>query len=420
MTLENQIADATHQAQLDNARLINRLRLAGVAAFAITVVGVVSLGDDSWATELQGLGIYFFIALLLWVFAERNARILWLSRFGIPLVDIPMVTAVQLFSLNSAAVPGQNSEFSISIFVCLLMLSALTLSTFRICVALGLSIIAEQILQAQAGIGVGGRFLSAIVMIFATWICVYAGKNRIDLVRGITSAETRRRRLQRYFSPGIGDMLEKYGDSELEEGKECELTIIFTDIRGFTAISERLGSRETVSLLNAFHAKMVEALFRHAGTLDKYMGDGLLAYFNAPIGQSDHAERAIRCALDMQQAIATMNIDLPGEGIAKLRVGIGIHTGRAIVGDIGAPSRREFTAIGDAVNIASRVEQMTKDIGAEILISQTTAALAPDELTLKEAGEFPIRGRSEPLKLFIPVVAERRGGITEPPVNRKA
>ena len=400
MTLEDHLAEATRLAQLENARLINRVRLAGVAAFAVTVMVIVSLGDESWTTLLRGLGIYSLVAFLLWALGERHPRILWLSRFGIPIVDIPMVTAVQLFSLQHAVVPGQTSEFSISVFVCLLMLSALTLRFSQIYLALALCIVAEQVLQAQAGIGAGGRVLSALVMIIAACICVFAGRKRIGLVRAVANADVRRQRLQRYFSPGIGELLEEHGGSELEQGKECELSIVFADIRGFTALSEGMGTRDTVSLLNSFHAAMVEALFRHAGTLDKYMGDGLLAYFNAPIGQSDHAERAIRCALDMRQALIAMNIEHPNKGLANLRMGIGIHTGRAIVGDIGAPSRREFTAIGDAVNVASRVEQLTKDAGVDILISETTAAAVPGELELTEVGEFTIRGRTDPLTLF--------------------
>lgn len=408
MNLDDHLADAMRQAQLVNARLINLLRLSGVTAFAVTSLVVVALGDNSWETALQGLGAYFLIALLLWGFGQRHAQTLWLSRFGIPIIDIPMVTGVQLLSMGDAANPGLTSEFSIAIFVCLLMLSALTLNSGQIYLALGMSILGEQILEANAGIGSGGRVLSAVILILATWICAYAGRNRIDLVRAVTRADTRRRRLQRYFSPGIGELLEQHEGTELEQGKECELTIIFTDIRGFTAMSERLGSRETVSLLNSFHAKMVDVLFRHAGTLDKYTGDGLLAYFNAPIGQSDHASRAIRCALDMRRELEAMNLNGPGEENAALRMGIGIHTGRAIVGDIGAPNRREFTAIGDAVNVASRVERLTKDAGVEILVSEATAALGPDDLPLKEIGEFPIRGRSEPIKLFTPEACLRQ------------
>ena len=110
----------------------------------------------------------------------------------------------------------------------------------------------------------------------------------------ITEETTRRRRLQTYFSPGVGKMLGQQDEDDLAMGKESEVTVIISDIRGFTALSERLDSRETVKLLNLYHSKMVEAVFQHGGTLDKYLGDGLLAYFNAPIGQADHAERAVQ------------------------------------------------------------------------------------------------------------------------------
>ena len=241
-----------------------------------------------------------------------------------------------------------------------------------------------------------------MLLFFATWIGAYVGRDRIRMVQRVAVGDARRRRLQRYFSPGVGELLEEQSGGELELGQECEVTVIFTDIRGFTAMSEGMESRDVVALLNAYHARMVEAVFRHGGTLDKYIGDGLMAYFNAPVEQPDHAERALKCALEMEQELAILNTERSWSGKQQLQMGIGIHSGRAIVGDIGAPQRREFTAIGEAVNVASRLEQLTKSLDVDVLISSATARLLPERLPLTQVGEHAVRGLAKPLQLLSP------------------
>jgi adenylate cyclase len=304
------------------------------------------------------------------------------------------------------ATDGENAaniaEFSISLFVCLLMLSAYTLNARFILVSMVLAIIFEQILEGySSGIGPGGWVFSPVVLGLATWICVFAGRSRLELIETVVQANARRARLQRYFSPGVGELLEEQEADTLARGKDCELTIIFIDIRGFTSLSEQLSTREVVELLNSYHAHMVEAIFRHGGTLDKYLGDGLIAYFNAPVDQPDHAERAVACAFEMERRLIMFNEERSKEGKVTIKMGIGVHTGRAIVGDIGAPHRREFTAIGSAVNEASRLEGMTKELKRSMVVSEATAQLVTD-VPWDELGRYPIRGRVEPLLLFAP------------------
>ncbi|NIP98802.1 MAG: adenylate/guanylate cyclase domain-containing protein, partial [Akkermansiaceae bacterium] len=220
------------------------------------------------------------------------------------------------------------------------MLSAFTLKASQVYLSLFLAIVFEQILQGVAGMGSGSHLSSIIILLLAAWICLFAGQSRLHLVKTITRADARRERLQRYFSPGVGEILEEREEDDLALGQECELTVLFTDIRGFTELSAQLTSHDVIRLLNTYHARMVEAVFRHGGTLDKYLGDGLMAYFNAPVGQPDHAARAVRCALAMDDELTALNSDPWWPGRRRIEAGIGIHTGRAIVGDIGAPHRR--------------------------------------------------------------------------------
>ncbi len=401
MTTSEQLESALRDVRLGNARRISQVRAVGVGAFFLTTLILSFLTEGkSWSPIVLPIAIYFLVALVFAFGSRLSPKILWLSRFAVPVFDMPAVFVIQLVNQGYSENPGHISEFSISIFVCLLMLSAYTLNARYILASMVIAIIFEQILQSPA-IAPYGRIFSAVVLGLATWICVFAGRNRLELVETVVQANARRFRLQRYFSPGVGELLEEQEADTLAHGKDCELTIIFIDIRGFTSLSEQLSTREVVELLNSYHAHMVEAIFRHGGTLDKYLGDGLIAYFNAPVDQPDHAERAVSCAFEMERKLVTFNEDRSKEGKVTIKMGIGIHTGRAIVGDIGAPHRREFTAIGSAVNVASRLEGMTKEVDRTMVVSEATAQLV-SKVPWAELGRYPIRGCVEPLLLFTP------------------
>jgi adenylate cyclase len=150
-------------------------------------------------------------------------------------------------------------------------------------------------------------------------------------------------------------------------------------------------------VLNDVHGRMVEILFAHGGTLDNYLGDGMMAYFGAPAAQPDHADRAVACARAMQAALASANVERHGRGAAPLRMGIGLHSGPATVGDIGSPHRREYTAIGDTVNVAARIERLAKEHALPIVLSDTTRRALADTPTLRALGSIAIRGRVDPV-----------------------
>ncbi|MCI0340463.1 MAG: adenylate/guanylate cyclase domain-containing protein [Planctomycetales bacterium] len=189
-------------------------------------------------------------------------------------------------------------------------------------------------------------------------------------------------------------------------GQLRTVTLLSSDLREFTAMSERLPPTEVVEQLNAYHGAMYGEVERHGGVLDKFMGDGALVVFGveSPGGgdANDHgAAAAVGCARAMVAALAAHNRGREARGLPTLRMGIGIHTGSVVSGNIGAPGRRlEFTVIGDAVNTASRLEGLTKLAGAPILASADTAALVAGDKGLRELPSMPVRGKSAPMRVF--------------------
>jgi adenylate cyclase len=181
-------------------------------------------------------------------------------------------------------------------------------------------------------------------------------------------------------------------------GVNQTITVLFADIRGFTAISEHENPEKVVGLLNRFFSAMSEIIFAHGGTLDKYTGDGLMALFGAPAATPDDAKNALHAAMAMQKRILRLNEELKNEGLSEIGVGIGLHTGVATVGYIGSDKRSEYTAIGDTVNLASRLESNAK--AGQILISEATAKACDEPVSLKAQEPMQVKNRLQPVSLF--------------------
>jgi adenylate cyclase len=183
-------------------------------------------------------------------------------------------------------------------------------------------------------------------------------------------------------------------------GEKLEVTILFTDIRSFTTISENMDPQALVALLNEYFTEMVSIVLGQDGVVDKYIGDAIMVVFGAPEPMADDALRAIRSAVGMRNALAKLNERLKARGAAPLRTGIGIHTGEVIAGSIGHEEQRQYTVIGDAVNLASRLESATKDLGVNILISEHTYALVKDRVEARQVKEIHVKGRAQPVMTY--------------------
>jgi adenylate cyclase len=205
--------------------------------------------------------------------------------------------------------------------------------------------------------------------------------------------------LDKNVSPEVAAQLVREGAAL--GGEEREVTILFCDLRGFTPLSEGLEPRELVTLLNRYLDRMSSAIESQGGVIDKYIGDEIMALFGAPVGAPDSADRAVRASLSMRAALAKLNQELATEGRPPLAFGIGINTARVVAGNIGSHRRLNYSVIGDGVNLAARLQTLTRrpEFSADILISEPTRAALGGRYALRDLGEAEVKGKSRAVRI---------------------
>jgi adenylate cyclase len=207
----------------------------------------------------------------------------------------------------------------------------------------------------------------------------------------------------RFVDPRVVEDLVKSQRNLLDEGaKSREVTLMFSDIRGFTTLSESRTPEQVVAILNRYFSRQVEVVFRHHGTMDKFIGDCIMAFWGAPLDDPDQAKHAVAAALEMAQVLLDFRKDLGPDLAEVFDVGIGIHTGQAVVGFMGSENKLDYTAIGDTVNLASRIEGQTKGI-ARVLVSAATRERCGDAFDFVERGTYKVKGREQPVVLYEPM-----------------
>ncbi len=220
------------------------------------------------------------------------------------------------------------------------------------------------------------------------------------LLQGNAVLERQRANLSRYFSPNVVDALSQR-DGVLGEEREQRVAVLFVDLVGFTRYASKRQAQEVIATLRLFHGRMEACVFRNDGTLDKYLGDGLMATFGTPFTQPDDVARAMRCAQDMLEAMDRLNAEWAAAGREALRISIGLHVGPVAVGDIGS-NRLEFAVIGNTVNIASRLEALTRSLGTRLVISDAAYEVLDEDMRrgLRRVADQQIKGVDEPITVW--------------------
>jgi adenylate cyclase len=232
----------------------------------------------------------------------------------------------------------------------------------------------------------------------------------------IAQQSLQRSALERFLSPEVVEMVVANPDIRLG-GVNQEVTVMFADIRDFTTMSEEMEPGRVVEILNEYFTRVTDVIFDNGGTLDKYIGDAVMAVFGAPISKGSDAANAVNSAIQIQRLLIELNRDAAARQWPELRVGIGINTGSAIAGNIGSPRRLDYTVVGDAVNTAQRL--MTNAAGGQILISESTAAKLGNDFDLERLPELKVKGRSEAVPVFSVGWAEQAPTTVALPKKRR-
>lgn len=218
-----------------------------------------------------------------------------------------------------------------------------------------------------------------------------------------------------YVPPELVEEMSRDPENYSMKGRKAELTVLFSDIRGFTTISEGMQPEELTSLMNEYLGAMTEVVQKYRGTLDKYIGDAIMAFWGAPVDDPQHARHAVLTALEMQQRLARLNEALVAKDWPVLAIGVGVNTGNMTVGDLGSPVRQSYTVMGDAVNLGSRLEGITKEYGVGIIVGEETREVLRKEFAFRELDRVRVKGKEEAISIYEPlgIEAELPGEVAD-------
>ena len=278
---------------------------------------------------------------------------------------------------------------------------------------LGAAILTRSVLSgAGLSLGLGAVYLAAVILAFSHdfWLDLISplgGQAAVFILAGLINyyGEGReksavRGAFSRYLSPDVVSQVLENPELLSLGGSRRVMTVFFSDLAGFTTISEKISPEELVRLLNRYLSLMTEVIMDHGGTVDKFEGDAIMAFWGAPLFQEDHARRACLAALDQQTVMNSLRAEVAAEGLPELRVRMGLNTGPMIVGNMGSEQRFDYTVMGDAVNLASRLEGANKAFGSEIMISESTYEEVRGLVEARELDLLRVKGKEQPIRVY--------------------
>ncbi len=233
-----------------------------------------------------------------------------------------------------------------------------------------------------------------------TILLTYGG---VTVFRGLTEEKEKKKIkgvFSRYVTHQVVNEILSSPEGLALGGKRKECTILFSDVRGFTSMSEKMQPEDVVHILNEYMTRMVDLVFKYEGTLDKFIGDAIMAIWGAPISHSDDTKRAVMCAIEMMEKLKLLQEKWKSEGKSPFDIGVGINVGEVVVGNIGHPERMEYTVIGDNVNLASRLESLNKEFKAHIIISQKVYDRVVDLIEVRPLEPVQVKGKIEKIMIY--------------------
>ncbi len=354
--------------------------------------------ETSYKSQIPYVSIYLVAAILVTV-AYRKFEISQLpSTLFLAVVDLPFALWMQYELALETGRHLRTMGIALALTLCILMIAILTLRRFTIAAVTITGMLTMGYMENLLEFRLQFMTTDLLVILFAGAIGIMAVNFQYHLIYKIHFEEEARSRLARYFSPTVAAQIAEAGT----ESRRCHVTVLVADIRGFTKMAETMDPKQLVTYLNEYFQAMVTVIFENGGTLDKFMGDGILAYFGGHNEDENSAEAAVNCAIAMLNRLAELNTVKNGRGEPEFMVGIGIHSGPAVLGDVGSAERRDYTVIGDTVNLTARIEELTKEKQIPILVSDETRLRSGDAFDWQRVAQVPIRGREQPVSLYSP------------------
>lgn len=348
------------------------------------------------------LAVMLLLSLVSTAYLRRNPPYHAWRKYVIGGADSVYITLLFVFNIGSLS-PSALYFMPIGLYAMLIVLSGLRYSAGAVWFIGSLSLVGHGLFLAVYGV-----FSQDAVAAVAVGVTVYSmvtasvGYSVSSLI-GLHREAAQKEWLRRFLTPELADLVAENPELLERQTERRYATVLFTDIFGFTTLSEQLPPEQIGVVLNPFLEEMTAAILAHGGMLDKYIGDAVMGVFGVPFPAADDAKRALAAAVEMRQRLTALNERFAQANLPALNCGIGLHTGDLVAGTIGSTQRLEYTVIGDTVNVASRLESLTRQYPFPILLSDTTRLALGENVALRSVATTTVKGRKEPIALWTPM-----------------
>lgn len=413
----HKLVNALQSEGQQNIQNLGYVRLAGTALWMTVNLLQSVIGDSGLHLTMLPRVIAFFIGACIIQVTQ-----FWRKDFSKAFVyfpaffDLPMMTFIFLAPITDDFPMIYRAVGTAHFFALCILITVLALMSFnkKAIIAIGISSsICTYIFLKKIGFARIDFVTGTIaVLVGATAGMIGILKQVSRNVSKALSSELKQQKLRRYFSPEIAKVIESSGTT-YHSHQKVQITAVFVDIRNFVGICEKLSADQTGQFLNRYFQMMTEIVFRHHGTLDKFIGDGMFVYFGFPESSGRHALDALTCTKEMLSAVKDFNqANARDRNLPAVSIGVGICSGEVIAGDFGMSERRDFTVIGQSVNKAARIEKMTRRTGDDILVSESTRNLVGNQIAFRNLGAFQIRGMHGDHQLFVPIFDKSQSTVS--------